>query len=770
MPYTGQPMKRFEDRRLLTGQGYYVDDIHLPRMLHALILRSPHAHARIVSIDTGEALRTPGVVAVFTAGDITGVSQILPTRMENREYDHMRPPPHPVLAAEKVAYVGQAVAVVVAENLQSARDGIEGILVDYEPLPSVIDPAKGLESDAPLVHPDIAGNLALQTINSGGDLDAAFSQADRVVRQSFDVQRLAPAPMEPRGLVADYQKDQDLLTVWDSTQHPHEIREHLVQLLGRTESGVRVVAPDVGGGFGEKGCFFPEELAIPYISLQLERPVKWVEDRQENMLAFHGRGYTVDVEAAVKNDGELLGIKVSIVADLGAYFFLSTPTIPVLTSHRLAGPYMTPAMSVEVRGVVTNKTPTGAYRGAGGPEAAFCMERIMDLIAQDLGMDPVDVRRKNFIAPEAFPHETPTGITYDSGDYGKALDKALEMAGYQGWRQRSHETPRPGQPLIGVGVATVVKGSGGRVTRLTDHARVIIEATGQVTIHTGVSPHGQGTETTFAQMAADELGVTPADIEVLHSDTDVLPHGGGTSGSRGLIAGGSALYPVLQEARTKLLAIAAHLLECPADDVVLEEGRAYNRRDPQKEIPFSQVAAAAYDEELLPPGQEPELDFVGSHTLTRSPYAFAAHVAVVQVSPETGHVEILKYIGVHDTGKVINPLLAEGQAQGAIAQGIGQALWEGMEYTPDGQPLTGSLMDYALPRFTNMPALDLDYIETMSDLTPYGLKGIGELPTLAAPVAVANAVMDALSQAGVRHIDTPLTPEKIWAALRGGGG
>ena len=769
MTYTGQPLKRFEDHRLLIGQGYYVDDIKLPGMLHALVLRSPHAHARIVSIDTGAAVRTAGVVTVFTAADIIGVDQHLPTR-PNAEYDHMRPPPHPVLAIDKVAYVGQAVAVVVAEDLQSARDGLDHVLVEYELLPTVVDPAEALKEGTPVVHPDIGTNKVLRTINSGGDLDAAFSQADLVVRQSFDVQRLAPAPMEPRGLVADYQKGPDLLTVWDSTQHPHEIREHLVHLLGRTESGVRVVAPDVGGGFGEKGCFFPEELVIPYISIQLERPVKWVEDRQENMLAFHGRGYTVDVEAAVKNDGELLGIRVSIIADLGAYFFLSTPTIPALTSHRLAGPYRTPAMSVEVLGLVTNKTPTGAYRGAGGPEAAFCMERIMDLIAADLGMDPVDVRRKNFIPPEAFPHETPTGIIYDSGDYEKALDKALELSDYQGWRRRSQETPRPGQPLIGVGLATVVKGSGGRVTRLTDHARVIIDASGAVTIHTGLSPHGQGTETTFAQMTADELGVTPSDILVLHSDTDVLPHGGGTSGSRGLIAGGSALYKVLLEARAKLLAIAAHLLECSAGDVVLEEGRAYDRRDPQREVPFSQVAAAAYDEELLPPGQEPALDFIGSNTLTRSPYAFAAHVAVVQISQETGHVEILKYIGVHDTGKVINPLLAEGQAQGAIAQGIGQALWEGMEYTPEGQPLTASLMDYALPRSTNMPSLDLDYVETLSDLTPYGLKGIGELPTLAAPVAIANAVMDALSSAGVRHIDTPLTPEKVWAALRGVGG
>ena len=525
-------------------------------------------------------------------------------------------------------------------------------------------------------------------------------------------------------------------------------------------------SPDVGGGFGEKASFFPEEIAIPHIAMVLGRPVKWIEDRQENMLAFHGRGHTVDVEAAVKNDGTLLGVNVKIVADLGAYCLMATPTVPVLTTHRIAGPYRTPAMSVEVKGVVTNKPSTGPYRGAGGPEAAFCMERTIDMIAAELGMDPADVRRKNFIPPDAFPYDTPTGITYDSGDYKKAFDLALEMSDYQGWREKSREQASAGAPLIGVGIATVVKGSGGRVIRLTDHARVIIDASGQVTVHTGVSPHGQGTETTFAQMTADVLGVTPADVRVLHSDTDILPHGGGTSGSRGLIAGGSALNPVLEEAREKLLAIASHLLGCPAEEITIQDGRAFNGQDPKQEIPFAQVAAAAYDEEKLPPGQEPALDFVGTHSLPKSPYAFAAHVAVVEVSQENGTVKILKYIGVHDSGRIINPMLAEGQAQGAIAQGIGQALWEGMEYSPEGQPLTGSLMDYGLPTSMNMPEMELDTVETLSDLTPWGLKGIGELPTLAAPVAIANAVMDALSGLGIRHIDTPLTPEKIWQAMQ----
>ena len=345
----------------------------------------------------------------------------------------------------------------------------------------------------------------------------------------------------------------------------------------------------------------------------------------------------------------------------------------------------------------------------------------------------------------------------------------MELSDYQSWRNRSRQPSRPGEPLIGVGIATVVKGSGGRQTRLTDHARVIIDSSGQVTVHTGVSPHGQGTETTFAQVTADELGVTPADVRVLHSDTDVLPHGGGTSGSRGLIAGGTALHIVLQEARVKLLSIASHLLQCPTEDVILQDGGAFNRQNPAQTVPFSRVAAAAYNEELLPPGQEPGLDFVGSNTLLRSPYAFGAHVAVVEVSQENGAVKILSYIAVHDSGLIINPLLTDGQVHGAIAQGIGQALWEGMVYSPEGQPLTGSLMDYALPKSTNMPELSLDTVETPSDLTGWGLKGIGELPTLAAPVAVANAVMDALSSAGVRDIDTPLTPEKVWQALQAAG-
>ena len=767
MTYSGQSVKRLEDHRLLTGQSAYVEDLKLPGMLHALVLRSPHAHATIRSIDTTAASSLTGVVSVVTALDLAEAVRNVPTR-GNTDADDLKPPEHPVLAGDKVCYVGQPVAIVVAEDLYLARDAMELIQVDYEPLPSVVDPLEALAADAPIVHQALGTNLALQTINAGGDLEEAFALADHIVRQRFQVQRIAPAPMEPRGVMADYQAREDLLTVWDSTQHPHEMREHIADLLGRPQESVRLIAPDVGGGFGEKGCMYPEEVAIPYLSILLNRPIRWVEDRQENMVAFHGRGHTVDMEAAAKSDGTLLGIRVQIVADLGAYFLLSTPTVPVLTTHRLTGPYRTPAMSVEVKGVITNKPPTGAYRGAGGPEAAFCMERTVDLIARDLGLDPVEIRRKNFIAPDAFPYETPTGITYDSGNYWEALERALEMSDYQSWKEHIHQQ-RTGDTLIGIGLATVVKGSGARVIRLTDHARVIVDPSGQVTAHTGVSPHGQGSVTTFSQLVADALGVTPWDVQVLHSDTDILPEGGGTSGSRGMIAGGSAMYYVLEEARQKLTSIASHLLHCPAEEVELRDGQAFDRRDQGQAIPFPQVAAAAYDEELLPPGVEPGLDFTGTHSLPASPYAFGAHVAVVQVSRESGHIEILNYAAVHDAGRIINPMLAEGQVQGGIAQGIGQALMEGMVYSEEGQPLTGSLMDYALPRASNTPHFNLDTIETLSPVTPMGVKGIGELPTLAAPVAVVNAVMDALAPLGIRHIDTPLTPEKVWQAIQESG-
>ena len=767
MVYLGQSVRRFEDPRLVTGQGAYVDDIELPHMLHVAILRSSHAHARIGSLDVTAARSLPGVAAVFTSVELEGVLQSVPTGISAYEgkFDHMEAPEHPVLAKEKVCYVGQPVVMVLAEDLSVAWDGVELIQVDYEPLPPILDPLEVANEDTVPIHEEVGTNVGLRSHHIGGDLDVAFAQADRVIRQSYHVQRLAPVPMEARAVAADYRADDRLLTVWDSTQRPHWVRRYLALLLNIPEPEIRVLARDVGGGFGEKGCMFPEEVAIPYFSLALGRPVKWVENRQENMITFHGRGHTAAMEAAVKNDGTILGMRVRICVDLGAYFYFSTPAAPTLSSERLPGPYRTPAMEVVVTGVITNRAPTGAYRGAGGPEAAFSVERTVDLIARELDLDPAEVRRRNLIQPDAFPYHTPTGITYDSGNYEEVFDRALELSEYAKWRERASQSQHAQQPLIGVGIAAVTKGSGAHGERRSDNARVLIEPSGRISTFSGVSPHGQGTETTFAQIVADELGVTPADVHMYHSDTELFPSGGGTGASRGITVGGSTVFTAAQEARAKLIRIASHLLECPADDVVFQQGRVFHSQQPGADIPFSQVAAAAYDEELLPPDVEPGLDFNASYTLPDNPYAFGTHVAVVELSRETGDIKILRYVAVHDAGRILNPLLAEGQVQGGFIQGLGQALLEGMEFTDEGQPLTGSLMDYAVPKASDTPEVTLDTMETLSPLNPLGAKGIGELPTVAAPAALANAVMDALYNSGVRHIDTPLTREKIWRAI-----
>jgi carbon-monoxide dehydrogenase large subunit len=773
--YSGESLKRFEDPKLLTGRGSFVDDIQLPDMLYAHVLRSPHAHARIRSVDVSAARSLPGVATVLTGEDMAGLLRGVPVEAIPEGQVavlEMNPPEQPVLAQGKVCYVGQPVAIVVAHERHLARDAAEFVKVDYEVLPPVLDPFEAITEGATPIHRDIGTNTGMRIYHEGGDVEAAFAQADHVVRQRYEVQRLAPAPMENRGVLAHYQPQEDLLTVWDTTQIPHVVRDYLAQLLDRPESSVRVVAPDMGGGFGQRSSVYPEEIALSYISLTLGRPVKWVEDRQENLLSFQARGHTADLEAAVKADGSILGVRVRIVADLGAYFLLSTAAVPLLAAHRMAGPYRTPAMRIDVLGVLTNKTPTGAYRGAGGPEAAFCMERTVDLIAQDLDMDPSEVRRKNFIPPDAFPYDAPTGVTYDSGDYERGLDRVLELSEYSGWREkarrrRSNESSdESNEPLIGVGLSTVLKGAGAFGEWSFDTARVEIGRQGEITVYTGVSPHGQGTETSFAQVAAAELGVAPSDVEVLHSDTSITPSGGGTAASRGTVIGASALYVVLQEAREKLARIASHMLECPAEDVVFQSGQVFNGGKPEQTLSFSQVASAAHNEELLPPEVEVGLDFSGGYRLPSNTYSFGAHVAVVEVDRDTGEVKLVKYVAVHDCGRIINPMLVEGQMHGGIAQGVGQALTEGMVYSPEGQPVTGSLLDYAMPAAEEFPSLVVDAIETPSPLNPLGTKGVGELPTVAAPVAVANAVMHALSGLGIRHIDTPLTPEKVWRALQ----
>jgi carbon-monoxide dehydrogenase large subunit len=767
MGYIGQPLKRFEDAPLVTGQGSFIGDMSLPNMLHAAVFRSDYAHALIRSIDVSAARRLPGVVSVLTAADIEGILQDLPSRpmAGERMVEEMNPPSHPLLAGEKVCYAGQAVALVVAEDRYIAEEALESITVDYEALPPVMDPDEAVSGDSPVIHAELGANVAIRARQGGGDVEAAFARAGHVVKQRYESQRVAPAPLETRGIIADFQADSDSLTVWNSTQAPHRVRDYLAQTLARPADSIRVVAPDVGGSFGMKDCIYPEDVLVPYLSVMLQRPIKWVENRQENILAYHGRGQSLDMEMAFQKDGSILGMRVRVVCDTGAFFLLTTPSAPFNTVRRISGPYKIPAVSVEMLAAITNKTPTGAYRGTGGPESAFCLERTLDLAARDLGLDPAEIRRINFIPADAFPYTTATGTAYDSGAYEEGFDRALDMADYAGWRRRAKESGH-GPTSIGIGLATVLKSSGSSGDHRIESARVQIDRSGQITAFTGLSPHGQGNETSFAQIVADQLGVEPSQVQVIHSDTSLFPTGVGTSASRGLIVGGSALYSVLRDARAKLALIASHLLHCAAEDILFEGGKVFHKDNPHEGITIEQLTGAAHDQELLPGGVEAGLDFSGSFTLPESPYSFAAHIVVVEVSRETGNIEILKYWGVHDSGRIINPLLVEGQIHGGIAQGVGQALTEGMVYSSDGQPLTASFMDYAMPRANTMPDLIMENIDTPSPTNPLGAKGVGSVSTVPSPVAITNAVLDALSDLKIRNIDTPLTPERVWRAIR----
>src|SRR5919109_1822139 len=594
MSYVGQSMKRFEDPRLVIGNGAFVGDLTLPDMLHAAVLRSQHAHARLRRVDVAAARALPGVVAVLIGADIAGVLPGIPTRpmTGERAVEALHAPEYPLLPHDKVCYVGQPIAVVVAHDPYVARDAVELIRVDYEPLVPVLDPEAAARDEAPVIHAAMGTNVAMRLRQRAGDVDGALAQADHIVRQRYVVQRIVPAPLETRGVLAQYQPQEDLLTVWNATQAPHRVKHFLVDLLQRPEQTVRVIAPDVGGSFGVKDCLFPEDVLIPYLAMRLGRPVRWIEERRENMLAYHGRGHSLDIEAAVRRDGVLLGIRVYVVADIGAYFLLTTPSAPFNACRRITGPYHIPALSIELVGVLTNKTPTGAFRGTGSPEAAFCMERTMDLLARDLELDPAEVRRRNFIPADAFPYQAATGLTYDSGNYAQGLDRLLELLDYPHWRSRARQQ-KPDEPLIGLGLATFLKSSGAAGDHRIESAEVTITPAGGILVYTGISPHGQGSETAFAQLVADVLGVHPAQVCVRHSDTALFPFGEGTSASRGLIVGGSAVYAVVQEARQHLAHLAAQLLNCAAEDVRFQDGQVFNRQTPGGQMTFAQLVAAA---------------------------------------------------------------------------------------------------------------------------------------------------------------------------------
>ena len=767
--YVGQAMKRKEDPRLVSGTSTYVDDVVLPGMLHMAVARSIHGHARIKGIDTSRAQRLPGVVAVVTGEEVAAHCGPLPCAAS---IPNMKNAQRQLLAVGKVRFVGEPVAAVVATDKYIARDAADLIEIDYEPLPAVVNPEKAMEPNSPRLYDEFSDNIAFNFGFESGNTEEAFKKADVIVKERFVNQRLAPLSMEPRGVVATYQMPDNELVVWASTQVPHLLRTQLAVMLNVPENRTRVIAPEVGGGFGAKIDVYAEDGLVGYLAKKTGRPVKWIENRRENIAAtIHGRDQIDDVELALKKDGTILGMRVKAIADLGAFYSLFTPMIPTLTGLLAPGCYKVPALKFDLVGVLTNKMATDAYRGAGRPEATYMIERIMDVAARKLEMDPAEIRRKNFPQPDEFPFQTSGGVVYDSANYEAALDRALQLADYKALRRKQAELRSQGK-YMGIGLSSYVEicamgpsaamPGGGWET-----GSVRIERTGKVTILTGASPHGQGQETTFAQIAADEFGLEPDDVVTIHGDTARIPSGIGTFGSRATAVGGTAMYFAVQDLKEKMKKIAAHLLETTPDKIEFGVGKLVVKGDSGRFMSFTDVVDVAYNAVKLPPGVEPGLDATRFFEPSNFTFPFGTHVCVVEIDEETGEPKITKYVAVDDCGNVINPLLVEGQVHGGLVQGIGQALHEEVVYDENGQLLTGTLMDYAVPRAHDFPEFELDRTITPSPVNPLGVKGVGEAGTIGSTPAVVNAVVDALAPFGISHIDMPLRSEKIWKILKG---
>lgn len=764
--YIGEKVKRTEDARLIRGIGHYVDDIKLADTLHVAFLRSPYGHAKINSINTDAAKSAPGVTAVYVGTDIQGKVGLIPCAAAAPD---MNKPDYPVLALGKVAYVGQPVAAVVASDKYKARDAAELIEVDYEPLDAVTDIEAAARPDSPVIHPELGTNVAWVYNAGSGDIDAAFAQADKIVTQRIVHQRLIPNAMEPRGVLAQYFPGEQQLNVWSSTQIPHLLRTTLAAMLNVPENRLRVIAPEVGGGFGSKLNVYAEEALLGWIAMQLNKPVKWIESRRENMMAtIHGRGQTGTVEVAVKNDGTLLGLRYNVIYDVGAYLQLLTPAIPTLTGLMLSGCYKIPAIQLNCTQVYTNKMATDAYRGAGRPEATYLVERIMDRVAGELGMDPVELRRKNFPKPEEFPFATAAGLTYDTGDYEKSLSKALEIVDYKKLREDQAKARAEGR-LVGIGVSTYVEICAvGPSSMLPcggwDSATVRVEPSGKATVLTGVSPHGQGEETAFAQIVAEMLGIDLNDVLVVHGDTDRVQYGIGTFGSRGLAIGGTAVMVATERIVKKAKRLAAHILQTDEETLTFENGKFVGTPD-DKSMTIQEIAFHAHQAHNIPADFEPGLVASYFFEPKNCTFPFGTHVCVSEVDKETGDVKIERYVAVDDCGRQINPLLVQGQVHGGIAQGMAQALYEEAVYDETGQLITGELMDYAVPKAYQLPHFELDHTVTETDVNPLGAKGVGEAGTIGATPAVANSVIDALAPLGVKHVDLPLRPEKLWRLM-----
>jgi aerobic carbon-monoxide dehydrogenase large subunit len=770
--HVGRSLRRKEDPRLITGQARYIDDIWLPGTLWAALVRSPEAHARIASIDASAARERPGVHAVFTGEDMSDLEAPLPMAWVPPGVE-VKNPEHWPLARGTVNHVGDPVAVVLGTDRYAVIDAAEEVLVEYDPLPVVTDPEKALEGP-PFVHEELGTNKVHEWSLSGGELEAGFSEADVVVERRVINHRTAGAAIEPRGVLADYRAGS--VTVWSSTQVPHFLRLFLSILLGMSEERVRVIAPEVGGGFGSKLQVYGEEVLAAWCSRKLGRPVKWIATRSEDMMACHqGRDQVAHVRMGAKRDGTITAWHVKIIADFGAYNMLLTPLIPSLGAFVMGGCYKIPAVQTDIVGVFTNKCPTDAIRGAGRPEATHMVEVTLDQVAAELGMDPLEIRRKNFIPPEDFPAEVATGVIYDSGDYAKTLDRLLEHVDRDAVRREQEELRTKGV-YRGIGFSTYTEICGLAPSRVTgpegvgvqaggwESAMVRVHNTGAVTVYTGSSPHGQGHETGFAQITADRLGVDPAVVEVVHGDTGTGPEGRNTYGSRTLAVGGEAVARCSNKVADKAKAVVAHNLEAAPEDIEVRDGKFSVKGSPEKGMTLAEVAGLAYLNKV-PDGMEPGLEETTFYDPENFVFPFGAHACVVDVDPDTGKVRVVRYVAVDDCGKAINPLLIEGQVHGGIVHAIGQALYERIHYDADGQLVTGTFVDYALPTAAELPTFETDRTETPSPVNSLGVKGVGEAGTIAASAAVTNAVIDALRPLGVDYINMPLSPMRVWEAV-----
>jgi carbon-monoxide dehydrogenase large subunit len=779
MGVLGTSIKRREDPTLITGKGKYTDDFKLPGMTHAVIVRSPHAHARIASIDTSKAAAANGVLGVFTGKDIeqSEAGGVVPTCWL---LPNLKIPAHPILAIDRVRYVGDGVAVVVAEDRNKAQDAAELVAVEYEILPAVTDAKGTTEEGVVQIFEEAPNNVAFDwELGDREKAEAAFADPPHRVTLDLRNNRMLPFAIEPRSALADFDEENGSLTLRMTSQNPHVHRLLLtLASINLPEHKIRVIAPEVGGGFGSKIHHYPDEAIVAWCAMQLKRPVKWTATRSEASMAdAHGRDHVTHAELAIDDKGKIQGLRVETYAGMGAYLSTFAPSVPTyLHGTLMSGQYDIPAIHIRVIGTFTNTTPVDAVRGAGRPEATFLIERLMDLGAAELDLDPAEFRRRNFVPADAFPYQTQVALQYDSGNYEGALDKVLELADYESLRARQKESRDNGK-LLGIGFSTYIEacgiapsavvGSLGAQAGLWESAKVRVHPSGSVTVFSGCCAHGQGHLTTFAQIAADRFGIDVDQVDVIEGDTEEVPFGMGTYGSRAAAVGGSAIVKSADKIIAKGKKIAAHLLEAAEEDIEFSNGEFQVKGVPGKSEGWGNVVLQAYLAHNLPEGIEPGLEETSFYDPANFTYPFGAHIAVVEVDPETGEVEILRYLAVDDCGNQINPKIVEGQIHGGIAFGIGQALWEDAIYSESGQLLTATLLDYALPRSHHLPSFELDQTVTPCPHNPLGVKGIGEAGAIASPAAIVNAVCDALAPHGVTHLDMPLTPEKVWRSIHG---